>query len=211
MLGQRNLVDPKRLQFALQTSEDGGSPFPQVLVGDDLVGDWELSRVVCELYGLPFVPVNIYEPDAQALEGLDLAFLRRHALVPVSRHGDLLTVAMPALVPAEVLGSLSAKSDVHVLPLVGSVETNNRWIEAKLADEVITQAPLPSPMEEPGEIELSVAVDLPSMKEVSDWSDIFDEGDAAVLMDLTSGESAGDSADPSESELPPPLPPPLGS
>jgi hypothetical protein len=172
VLGQREVVDAQRLRIALESSRHGPSPFPEVLVSDDLVGDWELSRVVCELYGLPFVPPDIHEPDLDLLEGLDCEFLREHRLVPLSRHGDLLTVAMPGLVPAEVLGSLASDADVHVLPVVGSVESNNRWIDQHLTTE---QAPaLPSEQK-------------PATEADQGWSNIFDEGDANVLMGLDDG------------------------
>jgi len=169
ILGQRELVEVERLHLALQTGLQGSSPFPEILVNDSMMGDWELSRVVCELYSLPFVPVDIYTPPEGVLEGLDRDFLRKHRLVPTGRHGQLLTVAMPALVPADVLGMLSATSDLHVMPVVGSVKSNNRWIDEHLPADV--EPALPS-----GE---AAATD-------SDWGNLFDEGDASVLLDLTS-------------------------
>lgn len=167
VLGQRELVEVERLHLALQTGLQGSSPFPELLVNDGLMGDWELSRVVCELYSLPFVPVDIYTPSIEALEGLDHDFLRKHRLVPVGRHGQLLTVAMPGLVPADVLGMLSATADLHVMPVVGSVMTNNRWLEDNLVVEVEPVLPGDAGVED------------------GSWSNIFDEGDASVLMDLT--------------------------
>lgn len=170
VLGQRELVEVDRLRLALQTGMQGASPFPELLVNDNLMGDWELSRIVCEIYSLPFVPVDMYTPSLEALEGLDHDFLRRHRLVPVGRHGELLTVAMPAIVPADVLGMLSSTANLHVMPVVGSVQSNSRWFDENLVAEVI-EAPLP--VEEVDSSEES-------------WADIFDEGDASVLMDLTS-------------------------
>ena len=90
VLVQRGLVDDRRLRVALETSQQGTSPFTEVLVGDELVGDWELSRVVCDLYGLPFVPIDLHRPDLEALEGLDHDFLRKHRLVPLNPLTDLL-------------------------------------------------------------------------------------------------------------------------
>jgi len=164
VLGQRALVEPQRLKLALQTSQSGPIPFPEVLVGDNLIGDWDLSRVVCEIYGLPFLPVDLYSPSPDALNGLDQEFLRKHRLVPLSRHKRVLTICMPALVSAEVLGMLSSTSDLHVMPVVGSVNSNNKWLAEHLA------APDP------------VSADAGGVP--SDWNKIFDEGDAAVLLNL---------------------------
>jgi len=171
VLGQRGLVEPQALKLALQSSARGPIPFPEALVNENLMGDWDLSRVVCDLYGLAFLPIGIYEPAPEALHGLDTDFLRQHRLVPLARHGQVITVCMPALVQADVLGMLAASADLHVLPVVGSVLTNARWIEENLA----AAAARPSDLQ-------------------SNWSNIFDEGDAAVLMDLSPAEGGDPSS-----------------
>jgi hypothetical protein len=166
VIGQRGMVEAQRLKLALQSSLAGPIPFPEVLVGDNLVGDWDLSRIVCEIYGLPFLPVDLYSPSREALESLDPEFLRQHRLIPLSRHKQVLTICMPALVPADVLGLLASASDLHVMPVVGTVNTNNRWLAENLA------AP------EPGSLAGNGAPGG------GDWNKIFDEGDAAVLLNL---------------------------
>ncbi len=163
VLGQKGLVDPQRLRITLQASHRSPIPFTESLVVDGLIGDWDLSRVVCEIYGLPFLPVDFYPPNKDLLAGLDHDFLRQHRLAPLSRHKRVLTVCMPALVPADVLGQLASTADVHVMPVVGTVNSNNKW----LAEHLPADAPAPAG----GEGSL-------------DWKNIFDEGDAAVLLNL---------------------------
>jgi len=163
-LGQRGLIDSQRLHLALQSSVQGLTPFPEVLVNEGLIGDWELARMVCELFGLPFLPVDIASPAEEARAGLDLDFLRAHRLVPLQRFGSLLVLAMPAVVPSEVLAALAAQHELQILPVVGTVQSNNLWLQEKLPVEV--------------------APALPGGED--DWSNLFDEGDAAVLMDLQS-------------------------
>jgi len=164
VLGQRGLVEPERLNLALQASLEGGLPFPESLVAEDAIGDWELAKVVCDIYGLPFLPVDIYDPGDGAAEELDKDFLRKHRLVPVGRHGSLLVIAMPAIVEADALGALGSMYDVRILPVVGTVQTNARWLDAHAPEEEVSPA-------------------LPA--ENGAWGNIFDEGDAAVLMDLS--------------------------
>ena len=164
ILGQRALVEPQRLKLALQQSSAGPTPFPELLVVDGLIGDWDLARIVCDIYGLPFLPVDMYQPAPEALAGLDPDFLRQHRLVPLTRHKQVLTVCMPALVPAEILGLLSSKTELHVMPVIGTVETNNRWLAENLSVETA-----------PGSGDGGQA---------GDWNKIFDEADAAVLLNL---------------------------
>ena len=103
VLSERGLVEPMALAEAMQFSGRGNLPFPEALVSANLVSDWERSRVVCELYNLPFLTVDVVTPDEKAREGVDAQFLIENGIVPLSRHGQVLTVCMPAMVPAEVI------------------------------------------------------------------------------------------------------------
>ncbi len=167
VLVERELVEPQAVQDALSMGAHGGLPFPEALVSATLVADWELSRVVCELYGLPFLPVSMAEPDPEAHRGLSLDFLRENCLVPICRHGQVLTVCMPSIVPAEILGCLAAESDCLIMPVVGTVQTNRRWLNNHLEPD----APLPGDAEELEE-------------DTGEWSNFFDEADAAVQFEL---------------------------
>ena len=100
VLAERGLVEPQALREALQFSTQGNMPFPEALVSANLVQDWELSRVVCEIYNLPFLSVDMVDPDPKALEGIDPQLLIDNAIIPIGRFGQVLTVCMPALVPA---------------------------------------------------------------------------------------------------------------
>jgi hypothetical protein len=173
VLAERGLVEPMALAEALQFSGRGNLPFPEALVGANLVADWELSRIVCERYNLPFLTVEIATPDPKAREGLDHQLLIENGLVPLGRYGRVLTVAMPAMVPAEVLGQLAAQADASILPVVGTVRTNRAWLDANLKIEPAGPLPAAQPASEE-----SGAATAPA------WSTIFDAGDAAVLLDL---------------------------
>jgi hypothetical protein len=174
-LAESGLVDKKSLRDALQYSSSGGTPFPRALVEANLVTDWEISRVVCELYGLPFVPIEVMDPDPAALAGIEATFLIEHALVPLGRFGQVLTVSMPALVEADVLATLSAQTDLLVLPVVGTVRSNRAWLETYLTQSAPKPAPTPGGR---------AKQDLGPDEESNAWGSFFDDADAAVLMDL---------------------------
>jgi hypothetical protein len=172
VLAERGLVEPQALREALQFSLQGNMPFPEALVTANLVADWELSRVVCEIYNLPFLSVDATEVDTKARQGIDPQFIQENALVPLFRFGQVLTVCMPALVPAEVLGLLAAETDLFIVPVVGTVRTNRKWIESNLKQDVPLAA-LPNA----GQVQQDLNGGA--------WSSIFDQGDAAVLSGLT--------------------------
>jgi hypothetical protein len=170
VLAERGMCEMQALREALQFSGRGHAPFAEALVNASLVADWELSRVVSELYNMPFLTVEVCEADPNARKGINAAFLIEHGLVPLSRFGQVLTVAMPGMVPAEVLAGLAAETDLYVLPVVGTVLTNRRWIEKHLQSELASALPAQPP--------------ATVTQEEGEWGNIFDQADAAVLLDL---------------------------
>ena len=69
---------------------------------------------------------------------------------------------MPALVPTDVLKNLSEQSGYSVLPVVGTVETNRRWLLEQRSGTAKSR---------PGQ--------------ESDWGALFDAGDENVKLSLT--------------------------
>jgi len=171
----RGLVEAQAVQDALSMASHGGLPFPEALVTANLVSDWELSQVVCQLYNLPFLTVEVADPDPDAQRGLDVDFLVENALVPLTRNGQVLTICMPAIVPAEILGCIAAESDLLILAVVGTVLSNRRWLEHNVQ---------PAPALPGGDLDLQGDGD--------GWGNLFDEADAAVLQELEIEEPTGD-------------------
>ncbi len=159
VLNERGMADMDGIREMLQAAHDGGTPFCEAVVSANLVSDWDLSRVVAELFQLPFLPVDICHPDLSLWEEMDSPLLRESALVPIRRFGQVLTVAMPGLVGADVLGMLAAETDYFLLPVVGTVESNRRWIE---------------------EHSTAPSNGCPA----GGWGSVFDEGEAAVQASL---------------------------
>jgi hypothetical protein len=159
VLHERGVASVDTIRDLLQQSREGGMPFCEALVTTNLVPDWDLSRIVCETFSLPFLPIDMVEPNAKLRTELDLKLFRQHQVIPLDRFGQVLTVIMPGLVQADVLAQLSAASDFVILPVVGTVETNRRWILENFGNN------------KNADIE-------------GGWSSLFDQADAAVTASL---------------------------
>lgn len=169
-LRHHRLVESEALRLTLHQCLSTGALFPELLVREGMVSDWELSRLCCETFSLPFLPVDFYQPDKKLLEKLDVEFLRQYGIVPLDAFGDVMTVAMPGMVPTEVLTALSESSGKRLLPVVGTVQSNQQWLERNL--------PPPAALRE-----------LREAAEGGDWVGIFDAGDAAVRSGI--GDEGG--------------------
>ena len=165
-LEERGLVEGAALRHVLHQCIQTGSLFTELLVTEGMITDWELGRVSSELFGLAFLSVESYEPSAEAHVGIDTEFLRQYCIVPLDRFGDVLTIALPGMVPTEVISTLAKQTGCRVLCVAGSVSANRIWLNEHMPRPA---APLPSQAAaEPEE----------------EWGNIFDQGDQAVLMDL---------------------------
>ena len=159
VLHERGVASVDAIRDLLQQSREGGMPFCEALVTTNLVADWDLSRIVCMTFSLPFLPIDMVEPNVKLRAELDIKLFRQHQVIPLDKFGQVLTVIMPGLVQADVLAQLSAASDYVILPVVGTVETNRRWILENFGNS------------QNADIE-------------GGWSSLFDQADAAVTASL---------------------------
>ena len=155
----------------LQQCQTTGALLPEILVTEGFVSDWELSRVCSDLFHIPYLPVECYPPSEEARQGFDPDFLRQYGLVPLDRFGDLVTVAMPGVVPTEVLEVLGGGDSGRILPVVGSVVGNRRFIDEHFPAAQTTTAPLAD-------------LEAGGGQEDDSWASLFDDADQAVNLDL---------------------------
>lgn len=217
VLAERKMVEPSTINELLQGSNEGGQAFPEALIAANLLSDWDLSRVVCETFQLPFLPIEFIKPNANLLEMFDAEFLHDSGLVPLARFGNVLTLAMPALVPADILAMLTTETGMVLLPVVGTVTTNRRWlaehVKIKKASEeggwgnlfdegeaAVQEALDHDPQE--GELEFTSSEDEePKLEDIPSLAGLGDASDGLEFEDLEDGEANG--SDTEDMHLPP--------
>ena len=104
-LVERNLITGEMVEQIFQQCSESGGLLTEALIEAGLITDWELSRVASEAFNLPFLPVDVHPPTERATAGIDMEFLNRWCLVPITRNQDLLTVAIPAAISVGIRGS----------------------------------------------------------------------------------------------------------
>ena len=192
----RGMVDRGTVGHVLQQCEATGALLSEIMVQEGLVSDWEVARVVCELYHVPFLPLKVYPANKAAMEGLDPDYLRQYGLVPLDRFGNVLTVVVPGIVPSTVLMGLVDDRKVQIVPVVGSVTDNRRWlmenlpgpdtagVSASARPTAARPASRPAAPEVPSSMD-DIAAALPDDLE---WEAIFDAGEEAVQLELLGKE-----------------------
>ncbi len=94
MLVREKLISPLQLQKAVEGSRASGGRLGHQLAKLGYVDENELTAFLAKQYGVPSVNLNDFEIDPEVLRLLSKEVVVRHQIVPVTRAGNILTVAM---------------------------------------------------------------------------------------------------------------------
>lgn len=130
-----NLISQEQLDSAMEIQKEKGGQLSQVLIDEGHISEQELMVSLSEHLGIP--PINISKltipEDVSALISKHVA--RSYLVVPISRMGNTLTIAMADPLNVFALDDLRLMTGMEVQPVI----SNTKDIEAKL-DELYASA-----------------------------------------------------------------------
>lgn len=172
VLGQGGQIPNEVLAEALRESGQTGMPFPDILLRDGLLSEWDLVRTVSQEFTLPILFPSSYSIDKEMFQLLPVDFIRKHRVIPIDRFGDVIVVAMPVLLPAAILEEIESITKLQVFPFVSPKTEVQKILEDKLPklEAPAEEAPLAAAKEE--------KASAPVTEE--DWQKLFDEADQAI-------------------------------
>ncbi|MCA9730280.1 MAG: hypothetical protein KC729_21545, partial [Candidatus Eisenbacteria bacterium] len=94
LLVSRELITPQELDRALETQAEEGGLLGEILVRNGAVDEFQLTEVLADQCDLPYVPLEPEEDEIKLSTMINLGYAVRHGVVPVSRIGRVLTVAL---------------------------------------------------------------------------------------------------------------------
>lgn len=120
-IGQ-TLVDMKLISAAqlaealVRQKSQRNKPLGLVLRELNLISDADLARALSQKLGIPFVDLNRFDIDPEAVRALPANMARELQVMPVAREGEALVVAMEQPLDAEAVDS-AAESVVRLIEL----------------------------------------------------------------------------------------------
>ena len=130
-----NLISQEQLDSAMEIQKERGGQLSQVLIDEGHISEQELMVSLSEHLGIP--PINISKltipEDVSALISKQVA--RSYLVVPISKMGNTLTIAMADPLNVFALDDLRLMTGMEVQPVI----SNTKDIEAKL-DELYSSA-----------------------------------------------------------------------
>ena len=91
---EARLISPESLQKAQQQVKTGGGNLTAALVKLGAVSEEDLTKFLSELYGVPPIDLSNFQPEPAVVKLLPADVASKFQVVPISRAGRRLTVAM---------------------------------------------------------------------------------------------------------------------
>ena len=125
ILVRENLISPQSLREALDHQREHGGRLGFNLVKLGLVSDDMITAVLSRHYGIPSVNLELFNIDAAVLRLIPQEVAQKHSVLPLSRVGATLTLAMVDPTNVFALDDVKFMTGLNVEPVVvaeGSVQ-----------------------------------------------------------------------------------------
>jgi type IV pilus assembly protein PilB len=183
LLLKEKRITPEQLQEALNYQRQNGGKLGANLVKLDFVKDDEITALLSKQYGVPSIAINQFEIDASVIKLIPAETARKYQIVPLSRSGATLTIAMTDPTNVFAMDDVKFMTGYNVEPVVASESALGDAIDlyygvnAPVAAK--TSASSPRITEAPGESALDVA-----SRALGEMPTLGVDADVEVIEDL---------------------------
>ena len=94
LLLKEKRITPQQLQQALNYQKTNGGKLGYNLVRMGFIRDEEITALLSKQYGVPSINLGQFELDTQVVKLIPADTARKYQIVPLSRSGATLTIAM---------------------------------------------------------------------------------------------------------------------
>ena len=125
ILVRENLISPQHLRQALDYQREHGGRLGFNLVKLGLVSDDTITAVLSRQYGIPSVNLELFNIDAAVLRLIPQEVAQKHCVLPLSRVGATLTLAMVDPTNVFAMDDVKFMTGLNVEPVVvaeGSIQ-----------------------------------------------------------------------------------------
>ncbi|RKY31162.1 MAG: type II secretion system protein GspE [Candidatus Omnitrophota bacterium] len=188
-------LSKEQLDEALKIQKQSGAPLRKVLVERNYLSEEKLLALLSNQLYIPLMHLSRYKFDPQVIGVIPERMARQYTLIPISKMGNSLTVAMADPLNIFALDDLKAITGCNIDIVLSSEEEIMKVIDAQYRGEkakiedLIGEASTPTiPNKEAGE---KAAVELIKSEEIELSAALKDSEDPPIvkLVDLTLTEA----------------------
>jgi type IV pilus assembly protein PilB len=130
ILVKANLITRQQLQQAIQEQKSGGGRLGTVLVKMGFVNEDSILSCLSSQFGVPAIDLDAFQIDNIVLETLPVATAKKYMVIPISRVGNTLTLAMADPSDIFAMEDIKFMTNYNIEPVVASessiIEAINR-------------------------------------------------------------------------------------
>jgi len=160
---------------ALCAQDRHGESFVQVLISGGHITEWDLAKIVCENFNLPFLLASHYQISDVAKARFPKELLWKHLMVPLDVLDDIVCVSMPVMLTFEEMNRIQREQKCELFPYVGLITENKKTLTEM--DKGFTQW---IELEQKRREDEAKKRAQSSATKGGDWMSIFDAGDQAT-------------------------------
>ena len=180
ILVKENLITSDQLKQALDYQQQHGGRLGSCLAKMGFISDDDITEVLSRQYGVPSINLKYYEVDPTVIKLIPQDTAVRYQLVPLSRVGSTLTIAMTDPTNVFAMDDIKFMTGFNVEPVVASETSINEAI-AKFYGDVGSVEELSKVMkdlgaEDGGEMELAAEeqeMDLAALERAAEEAPII--------------------------------------
>ncbi len=120
ILLKEKLISPDQLKTALDHQKQNGGRLGNSLVQLGYLSDEEITSVLSRQYGVPSINLAYFEVDPGVIKLIPVETARKHQILPLSRVGSSLTVAMVDPTNVFALDDIKFMTGFNIEPVVAS-------------------------------------------------------------------------------------------
>jgi type IV pilus assembly protein PilB len=129
LLMDRGIINAAQLEKALRVQRERGGLIGQILVMLGFAKEEEIAQALTVQYGFPFLPLDCYEINQEAVKLIPENVARQYNLIAIDRIGDLLTIAMSNPLNVQAVEDIEMLTKCKVQVFVATMSDINNAIK----------------------------------------------------------------------------------
>lgn len=115
-----HVISPQKLSHAHEASKKSNIPLEKALLNLGYVDEEQIAQAVANQFDLPYVKINSLNVDTTLSRFINAAYAQKHQIVPISKIGNTLTLAMVEPLKNYVLMELEDSIRLRIISAIAS-------------------------------------------------------------------------------------------
>ncbi|PKN13255.1 MAG: pilus assembly protein PilB [Deltaproteobacteria bacterium HGW-Deltaproteobacteria-4] len=114
------VINQQKLSHARQISKQNDIPIEKALLKLGYIDEEQMARAVSSQYDLPFVSLKNIDLDVSLAQYISAIYAQKQMMVPISKIGNTLTLAMAAPLSTHVIRELEDGIRLRIIPAIAT-------------------------------------------------------------------------------------------